>query len=118
MPTQESLEVGMREPRGNEAAGAALLALGSIPAYAAQPSLGGLVGAVDETDCEPSPAELEDIAFIAEQDGIPMDEAIARYGNGRLGTMGGSVLLASQAEPVPLLACEETSMGAVPLYEA
>jgi hypothetical protein len=62
------------------AAGAALLALGAAPAYAAQPGLGGVVEAANETDCEPSPAELEDIAFIAEQDGIPLDEAIARYG--------------------------------------
>lgn len=61
-------------------AGAALLALVALPAHAAQLSLSGVIGAVDETDCEPSPAALEDIAFIAEQDGIPMDEAIARYG--------------------------------------
>jgi hypothetical protein len=62
------------------AAGAALLALGALPAFAAQLRLGGVAEAVDGTDCEPSPAELEDIAFIAEQDGIPLDEAIARYG--------------------------------------
>jgi len=62
------------------AAGAALLALGALPAYGAQPGLPGVVEAVDEADCEPTPAELEDIAFIAEQDGISLDEAIARYG--------------------------------------
>jgi hypothetical protein len=62
------------------AAGAALLALGALSADATQLRLGWVVGAVDETGCEPSPAELEDIAFIAEQDGIPLDEAIARYG--------------------------------------
>jgi len=62
------------------ATGAVLLALGAIPAYAAPTGLGGVVEAVDVTDCELNPAELEDIAFIAEQDGIPMDEAIARYG--------------------------------------
>ncbi|HUG31392.1 MAG TPA: hypothetical protein VMM14_00750 [Acidimicrobiia bacterium] len=61
-------------------AAATLLALGALPAHAAQLRLGGLIEAVDETDCEPSPAELEDIAFIAEQDGIPLAEAIARYG--------------------------------------
>lgn len=38
------------------------------------------VGSLDDIDCDPSPTELEDIAFIAEQDGIPLDEAIARYG--------------------------------------
>lgn len=62
------------------AAGAALLAFGALPAYAAQMGLGGVVETVVETDCEPSPAELEDIAFIAEQDGIPLNEAISRYG--------------------------------------
>ena len=61
-------------------AGAALLALGAVPAHPAQLGLGGVGEAVDASDCEPSPAELEDIAFIAEQDGIPLDEAIARYG--------------------------------------
>jgi hypothetical protein len=38
------------------------------------------VGSVEEIDCDPTAAELEDIEFIAEQDGIPLDEAIARYG--------------------------------------
>jgi hypothetical protein len=37
-------------------------------------------GSLDEIDCEPSPTELEDIAFIAEQDGISLDDAVARYG--------------------------------------
>lgn len=65
-------------------AGAALLTLGVFPAYAA-PSLSGSgesleIGSAEELDCDPTPAELEDIEFIAEQDGIPLDEAIARYG--------------------------------------
>jgi hypothetical protein len=37
-------------------------------------------GSLDEIDCEPGPTELEDIAFIAEQDGIPLDDAVERYG--------------------------------------
>lgn len=67
-------------------AGAALLTLGVFPAYAApSPSLSGSaetidVGSREEIDCDPTAAELEDIEFIAEQDGIPLDEAIARYG--------------------------------------
>jgi len=36
--------------------------------------------AIDELDCEPSPAARQDIATMAEQEGIAMDEAIARYG--------------------------------------
>jgi hypothetical protein len=35
---------------------------------------------IDDLDCEPTAAELEDIGFIAEQDGIDMEEAIARLG--------------------------------------
>lgn len=67
------------------AAGAALLTFGAVPAHAAYVDLAGAseavdVGSLDEIDCEPGPAELEDIAFIAEQDGIPLDEAIERYG--------------------------------------
>jgi hypothetical protein len=65
------------------AVGAALLALGAVPADAAQVNLGGVSEAVDgldKVDCEPSPAELEDITFIAEQEGIPLDDAIDRYG--------------------------------------
>ena len=69
-----------RRARPLVTAGAALFALVALPAHAAQLSLGGVIEAVDGTDCEPSPAELEDIAFIAEQGGIPLDEAIARYG--------------------------------------
>lgn len=38
------------------------------------------VGSIDGIDCDPGPAELEDIEFIAEQDGMSLDEAITRYG--------------------------------------
>jgi hypothetical protein len=31
-------------------------------------------------DCEPTPAEREDLEFLAEQEGIDLDEAIERYG--------------------------------------
>jgi hypothetical protein len=67
-------------------ASAALLILGVFPVDAVPvTSLLGAgatvgVGRIDEIDCDPSPAELEDIGFIAERDGIPLDEAIARYG--------------------------------------
>lgn len=76
---------GSRQGRLLVAAGAALLTLGAVPAHAAEVNLSGAsetvdVGSLDEIDCEPSPTELDDIAFIAEQDGIPLDEAIARYG--------------------------------------
>lgn len=33
-----------------------------------------------DLDCEPTPTELEDIGFVAEQDGIDVEEAIARLG--------------------------------------
>jgi hypothetical protein len=68
------------------AAAAALLTFSVHPAYAALPTsfaeASETIGSssIDVTDCEPSPTELEDIAFIAEQDGLPLDEAIARYG--------------------------------------
>jgi len=55
---------------------AAVLAILSGPAAASASS--GLT--IDELDCEPSPAALQDIGTMAEQDGIAMDEAIARYG--------------------------------------
>ncbi|MCI0677761.1 MAG: hypothetical protein L0Z63_01770 [Actinobacteria bacterium] len=42
--------------------------------------LGGPASAAPTVDCEPGPAALEDIATLAEQQGIPMDEAIERYG--------------------------------------
>jgi hypothetical protein len=50
-----------------------LMIFGGLPASAALRSLA-------EIDCEPSPTELEDIAVIAEQDGLTQDEAMARYG--------------------------------------
>ena len=67
------------------ATGAALLALGVFSVYAAPAGLANAgetvdVRRLDEIDCDPSPTELEDIAFIAEQDGIPLDEAVARHG--------------------------------------
>lgn len=68
-----------RRARVVVAVGAALFVLFALPAFGAQRDLGEVV-AVDETDCEPSPAELEDITFTAEQEGIPLDEALARYG--------------------------------------
>jgi hypothetical protein len=79
-----SLRLG--QSRRLVAAAAALLILGVHPAIAALPtSLAQAsenvdVGILDEVDCEPSPTELEDIAAIAEQDGLSLDEAIARYG--------------------------------------
>jgi hypothetical protein len=33
-----------------------------------------------EVDCKPNPAAMEDIATIAEQKGLTLDEAVARYG--------------------------------------
>ena len=76
---------GSRQRRLLVIAGAAFAALLAVPAQGAQVHLSGAgetvpVSDLDEIDCEPSPTELEDIAFIAEQDGIPLDEAIARYG--------------------------------------
>lgn len=35
---------------------------------------------IDDLDCEPTVADLEDIGFVAEQEGIEMEEAIARLG--------------------------------------
>jgi hypothetical protein len=84
--TAGSLRPGTRPSRLLVTAGVALLIFGVLPAYAASATnLAGAsetvdVGSLDEIDCEPSPAELEDIAFIADQDGIPLDEAIARFG--------------------------------------
>jgi hypothetical protein len=64
---------------------AALLAAGVAPVHAVpMTSLSETSETVDldldKIDCDPTPAELEDIEFIAEQDGIPLDEAVARYG--------------------------------------
>ncbi len=84
--TLGSLRSGGRQGRLLVTAGAALLTLGVFPVYAApMTSLPGAsetvdVGRLDKIDCDPTPVELEDIEFIAEQDGIPLDEAIARYG--------------------------------------
>lgn len=84
--TLGSLRSGGRQGRLLITAAAALLTLGVFPVYAVpMTSLPGAsetvdAGRLDKIDCDPSPAELEDIEFIAEQDGIPLDEAIARYG--------------------------------------
>lgn len=67
-------------------AGAALLALGVVPlSAAAMTGLPGAsetvdVGRIDEIDCDPTTTELEDIEFLAELEGIPIDEAITRFG--------------------------------------
>lgn len=74
---------GSRRGRFVVAGGAALLALAVVPAARADFAGAGetaYAGNLEATDCEPSAAELEDIAFIAEQDGTPLDEAIARHG--------------------------------------
>jgi hypothetical protein len=59
------------------AVGVLLALMAAVPVPYADSAV---VGRVDEIDCDPSPTELEDIGFIAERDGIPLDEAIARHG--------------------------------------
>lgn len=83
--TPASLRSAGRHSRRLIATGAALLALGVLSVFAAPAGLADAgetvdIGRLDEIDCDPSPTELEDIEFIAEQDGIPLDEAIARHG--------------------------------------
>lgn len=46
----------------------------------AQVSEGRVDGDFDASDCEPTSAELEDIDFLAEREGVARDEAIARFG--------------------------------------
>jgi hypothetical protein len=57
-----------------------LVVVGALMIFGVLPASAAPVRSLDEIDCDPSPTELEDIAAIAEQDGLTQDEAIARYG--------------------------------------